>query len=209
MALTNQPLRLAVLGATGSIGKQALDIVRALPDKFKVISLSAGKNRKLLQDQIAEFKPRFVYYQGKPEKLPTGVKLVSPEEMAAQPDIDIAVIAIAGTAGLNPALAAIRAGKKVALANKESIVMAGEILTREAKRSKAKILPVDSEPSAIWQCLQGEKQKARRLIITASGGPFLNYSATKMKDNNPATGIKTPVLADGPENHYRFRYPDE
>ncbi|MBN1367654.1 MAG: 1-deoxy-D-xylulose-5-phosphate reductoisomerase [Dehalococcoidales bacterium] len=192
MALNNSPVKLAVLGSTGSIGQQTLDIVRTLPEKFKVISLSAGQNRKLLEEQITEFKPWFVYYQGKPEKLPAGVKFLVPEEISTHPDTDIVVNAISGTAGLNPALAAIRAGKKVALSNKESIVMAGEILIREAKRNKAKILPVDSEPSAIWQCLRGEKQKAKRLIITASGGPFLHYSATKMKTITAAQALKHP-----------------
>lgn len=192
MALTNSPVRLAVLGATGSIGKQTLDIVRAFPDKFKVISLSAGQNLKLLQEQIAEFKPKFVYYQGNREKLPAGIKFTMPEEMATHSGIDIVVNAISGTAGFKPALAAIRAGKKVALANKESIVMAGEILTREAKLYKAKILPVDSEPSAIWQCLQGERQKPSRLIITASGGPFLHSSASEMKNITAAQALKHP-----------------
>jgi 1-deoxy-D-xylulose-5-phosphate reductoisomerase len=192
MTFTAPPIKLAVLGSTGSIGKQTLDIVRALPEKFKIISLSAGQNLKLLREQIAEFKPKYTYYQGQKEKLPAGVKFISPEEMVTHPDIDIAVIAIAGIAGLPPTLAAIQAGKKVALANKESMVMAGEILTREAKRNEAIILPVDSEPSAIWQCLQGEKQGVKRLIITASGGPFLDYSVAKMKNITTAQALQHP-----------------
>ena len=199
MALTDSPIRLAVLGSTGSIGRQTMDIVRAFPGKFKIIGLSAGRNVKLLQEQVAEFKPQFVYYQCDKTKIPAGAKFIFPEEMAAHPDVDIVVNAIAGTAGLTPALAAIRVGKKLALSNKESIVMAGALLTREAKRNKAKILPVDSEPSAIWQCLQGEKQQPTRLVITASGGPFLHYSAAKMKTITAAQALKHPSWNMGPK----------
>jgi 1-deoxy-D-xylulose-5-phosphate reductoisomerase len=192
MALSNSPIKLAVLGSTGSIGKQTLDVVRALPGRFRIIGLSAGQNIKLLNEQINEFRPEFIYYQGHKSKLPAGIKFISPEDLAAHPDVDIAVIAISGTTGLNPTLAAVKAGKKIALANKESMVMAGEIITREAKRNKAQILPVDSEPSAIWQCLQGEKRDIKHLILTASGGPFLHYSTAKLKNITAEQALKHP-----------------
>jgi 1-deoxy-D-xylulose-5-phosphate reductoisomerase len=171
--------RLAVLGSTGSIGRQTLEVVRALPERFRITGLAAGKNLDLLKVQIDEFKPRFVSYV-RTDKSETGCELISLEEMASHPDIDIVVIATAGTAGLGATLAAAKAGKTIALANKESLVAAGEIITAEVKRSGARIIPVDSEHSAIFQCLAGEKQPPRRIILTASGGPFRGYSKKQM-----------------------------
>ncbi len=192
MAVTNPLIKLAILGSTGSIGKQTLDIVRALPENFSIIGLTAGQNKKLLEAQINEFRPAFVHYNGHRDKLPPGIQFLTPEEIATHSDVDITVVAISGTAGLEPTLAAVKAGKKIALANKESMVMAGEIITREAKRNKAKIMPVDSEPSAIWQCLQGEKKDISRLILTASGGPFIHYPKAKMKSITAAQALKHP-----------------
>jgi 1-deoxy-D-xylulose-5-phosphate reductoisomerase len=179
--------RLAVLGSTGSIGRQTLDIVRALPERFRIIGLAAGKNLDLLAEQVKEFQPQFVSYTvaGKSAENrfnDPGCRYLSLEEMASHPEVDIAVIAVAGAAGLGAVLAAAQAGKHIALANKESLVAAGEIITAAAKKNKARILPVDSEHSAIWQCLNGEKQAARRIILTASGGPFLNYPPEHMGD---------------------------
>lgn len=176
--------KLAVLGSTGSIGQQTLEVVRALPHRFHIVGLAAGKNIDLLAKQINEFKPRFVYYQDKKAgaRLANGeYELLSLEDIARHPQVDTVVIATSGKTGLSPTLAAVKAGKKVALANKESLVMAGEIITNEAKLSAAHILPIDSEHSAIWQCVKGERQKAARLILTASGGPFHHYSSTQLK----------------------------
>jgi len=177
---------LAVLGSTGSIGRQTLDIVRAMPERFRVIGLAAGKNLDLLAAQVKEFQPEFVSYTTAAGKSAEksfnapGCRYLSLEEMASHADTDIAVIAVSGAIGLGATLAAVQAGKNIALANKESLVAAGEIITAEAKKNKARILPVDSEHSAIWQCLNGEKQAPRRLILTASGGPFLDYSPEQM-----------------------------
>ena len=175
---------LAILGSTGSIGQQTLDVVRALPHKFRVVALAAGKNTDLLSQQISEFKPVFVYYQDETSRArlaDTDYEFLPPEEIASHPDVDMVVVATSGASGLNPLLAAVRAGKKVCLANKESLVTAGKIITDAAKLNGARILPIDSEHSAIWQCLNGEKQKPARLILTASGGPFNRYSADQLK----------------------------
>jgi 1-deoxy-D-xylulose-5-phosphate reductoisomerase len=180
--------RLAVLGSTGSIGRQTLDVVRALPGRFRIVGLAAGKNLDLLAEQVGEFRPEYINYKlvGSDEKEirnrlgATRCEYLSLEEMARHAGVDIVVIATSGAIGLGATLAAVRAGKNIALANKESLVAAGEIITDEAGRSGAQILPVDSEHSAIWQCLNGEKQAARRIILTASGGPFREYTLERM-----------------------------
>ncbi|MDI6815091.1 MAG: 1-deoxy-D-xylulose-5-phosphate reductoisomerase [Dehalococcoidales bacterium] len=177
--------KLAVLGSTGSIGQQTLEVVRALPHRFHIVGLGAGKNIDLLAKQINEFKPGFVYYcqdrEARARLANAEYEFLSLEDIARHPQVDIVVIATSGKIGLSPTLAAVKAGKKVALANKESLVMAGEIITNEAKLSAAQILPIDSEHSAIWQCLKGERQKAARLILTASGGPFHHFSSAQLK----------------------------
>jgi 1-deoxy-D-xylulose-5-phosphate reductoisomerase len=166
--------RLAILGSTGSIGRQTLEVVHAFPERLKVVALSGGKNLHLLKEQVREFKPKLVSIESgaEGEKIPK-VSYLSMEEIAAHPDVELVVVATAGKAGLWPTLAAIRAGKTVALANKEVLVMAGEVVMAEAERHGVEILPIDSEHSAIWQCLRGEdKKEIARLILTASGGPF-------------------------------------
>jgi len=187
--------QLAVLGSTGSIGQQTLEVVRALPHRFHIVGLAAGKNLDLLAKQINEFKPRFVYYQDKKavaHLARTDCELLSLEDMASHPQVDTIVIATSGKSGLSPTLAAVKAGKNVALANKESLVMAGEIITSEAKLHSAQILPVDSEHSAIWQCLRGETQKATQLILTASGGPFHGYSSAQLNEVTVKQALKHP-----------------
>ena len=173
--------RLAVLGSTGSIGQQTLQIVRALPHRFCIAGLAAGKNIDLLERQINEFKPRFVYYQDSGTRLAdANYEFLSLEDIACHPEVDTVVMATSGKEGLSPTLAAARAGKKIALANKESLVMAGGIITSEAALNNAQIMPVDSEHSAIWQCLIGEKQPAAKIILTASGGPFRHRSSAQL-----------------------------
>jgi len=193
--------RLAVLGSTGSIGQQTLDVVRALTHRFRIIGLAAGKNLDLLAEQINEFKPEFVGYspvnnndeRAQAHLTDIECEFLSLEDIACHPQVNTVVIATSGKAGLSPTLAAVKAGKNIALANKESLVMAGEIITSEAKLSGAQILPIDSEHSAIWQCLSGEKQKAaRQLILTASGGPFHGYSLAQLKEVTVAQALKHP-----------------
>ncbi len=185
--------RLAILGSTGSIGRQTLDVVRALPGRFQVAALTAGSNASLLAQQVEEFLPRFVYQQNKTGfTCPPKCEMLPLENIAAHPDIDIVVMAISGTAGLRPVLAAVRAGKSIALANKESLVMAGGAVMKEAARTGARIFPVDSEHSAIWQCLQGEKQAASRILLTASGGPFRHASAAALEAVTPEEALRHP-----------------
>ena len=184
--------RVAVLGSTGSIGRQTLEVISALPHRFSVIGLAAGQNTDLLSRQISQFKPRFVHSQDNTHLTRAKYEFLSLEEMASHPEVDIVVMATSGKWGLKPTLAAVRAGKRIALANKESLVMAGEIITKEARQSKAPIIPVDSEHSAIFQCLQGETQKASRLILTASGGPFRHYSPTRLAKVTPEQALKHP-----------------
>jgi 1-deoxy-D-xylulose-5-phosphate reductoisomerase len=149
----------------------------------------------LLARQINQFQPRFVHYQSTkapPRLSHTEYEFLSPEEIASHPQVDIVVMATSGKWGLSPTLAAVKAGKKIALANKESLVMAGEIITNEAKLNGAQILPIDSEHSAIWQCLEGENQKVTRLILTASGGPFHHYSPAQLSKVTVDQALRHP-----------------
>ena len=180
-----------MLGSTGSIGRQTLEVVRAFPSRFTVVGLAAGSNTDLLAKQIAEFKPGFVCCRG--EKPPAGsYQPVTMEEMASHPEVDTVVIATPGRAGLMPTLAAVRAGKNIALANKESLVAAGQIIISEAQRTGARILPVDSEHSAIWQCLEGEREPPARIILTASGGPFRSYTPAQMEGVTAEQALRHP-----------------
>ena len=188
--------KIAILGSTGSIGQQALDVIRALPNKLKVVALTGNTNLELLERQISEFQPKMFYSSVKPETS-YGGEFLSAEEIASHPEVDSVIIATAGNAGLNPTLAAIRAGKTVALASKEVLVMAGEIIVSEASLHKAQILPIDSEHSAIWQCLHGEDNKPRRLFLTASGGPFYRYSQSQLADVTPEQALQHPVWKMG------------
>jgi 1-deoxy-D-xylulose-5-phosphate reductoisomerase len=183
------PKRLAILGSTGSIGRQTLDVVRALPERFRVVALAAGRNRGLLERQLDEFRPDHISLAD------AGLSL---EEMAVLPEADIVVIATPGTAGMKATLAAARAGKAIALANKESLVAAGELITAEAARSGARLLPVDSEHSAIWQCLNGEPAP-RRLYLTASGGPFRTFTKEQMAAVTPDQALAHPSWTMGPK----------
>jgi 1-deoxy-D-xylulose-5-phosphate reductoisomerase len=187
--------QVAVLGSTGSIGRQALEVIHAQPHRFGIIGLAAGKNTDLLAKQINQFQPRFVHYQDTKVQVrltAAEYELLSLEEMASHPEVDIVVMATSGKWGLSPTLAAVNAGKRVALANKESLVMAGEIITKETKLNGAQIMPVDSEHSAIWQCLEGETQKATQLILTASGGPFLHYSPAQLTEVTVEQALSHP-----------------
>jgi 1-deoxy-D-xylulose-5-phosphate reductoisomerase len=185
--------RLAVLGSTGSIGRQTLEVVRALPEKFRVTGLAAGENLELLEKQIQEFKPEVVYYLNRKTKLNAeGYAPASMEEIASHPNVDLVVVATSGKAGLSATRAAVKANKTVALSNKEPLVMAGELILTEMKKSSGWILPVDSEHSAIWQCMNGESAKPARIILTASGGPFLRFSPEELANVKVEQALKHP-----------------
>lgn len=177
--------RISILGSTGSIGVNALDVVRRLQDRFQIIGLAAGKNVELLRQQALEFRPKIVSVADsrgaidlRSELESRGIRVVCGEEgsveVATHPDTGIVLSAMVGAKGFLPTLKAISSGKDVALANKETLVVAGPIISREVARKNTRLLPVDSEHSAIWQCLNGaKKDTVRKLILTASGGPFL------------------------------------
>ena len=190
--------KLVVLGSTGSIGRQTLDIARAFPDVFRVVGLAAGTNVALLQAQIQEFQPDMVYCASSQQlQLPPGAQWVSMEEMTTRDDVDLVMAATIGTAGLLPTFRALECGKPVALANKEVIVMAGELLKATEARFGGAILPVDSEPSAIWQCMQGEPSALKRIIITASGGPFRTTDVSELESVTPEQALKHPTWEMG------------
>ena len=192
---------LAILGSTGSIGLQTLDVVRAFPEDFSVVGLAAGYNLELLAQEAAEFRPKVVSCQGpnaiSSSLLPTGCRMVSPEEVSAHAAVDLVMAASVGKAGLRPIMAAIDAGKTVALANKEPLVMAGEIVMSEARRLGVDILPVDSEPSAIWQCMRGEERNVSKVVITASGGPFRRRPPAELASVTPEEALRHPTWRMG------------
>ena len=189
--------RIVVLGSTGSIGRQTLDIVRAFPDEFDVVGLAAGNNTELLLEQVAEFHPRYIWCNNPPSPLPSGTAMMSMEEMAVLPEVDQVMVALMGAVGLGPTMDALKSGKQVALSNKEPIVMAGETLKAAEAQHGGVILPVDSEPSAIWQCLQGEDNHIRRLMITASGGPFRRTPLADLESVTPEQALQHPTWRMG------------
>ena len=195
---------IALLGSTGSIGLSTLDLVRRFPEHFKVYGLVAGENLKRLESQIREFSPRCVAIKNE-EDVPRLRKLLRNNRVevlygaqgaaavSTAPEVDVVVAAIVGGAGLVPTLAAVRAGKEVALANKEALVMAGEIFVNAAKQKGVRLLPVDSEHSAIFQCLQGNRrEEVDILILTASGGPFLRTPLKLLNRATVAQALKHP-----------------
>ncbi len=188
---------LSVLGSTGSIGTQTLDVVRAHPDKLKIVGLAANSNYKLLLNQIEEFKPQFVYlntYNTALNNLPDCVHVVNDiSELIINGQVEIVVTATTGYASVIPTLAAVDLGIDIALANKESIVMLGPILMNKIEKSSSGLLPLDSEPSAIWQCIRGENSHPEKLLITASGGAFRDVDIKELKNVTKNDALKHPT----------------
>ena len=196
--------QIAILGSTGSIGTQTLDVVRANPDRFEVYAISANRSIDLLVKQAREFRPEVVciaddsLYQplcealsDMPIKVWAGMDAIA--EMVTMPSIDVVVAAMVGYAGLRPTIEAIKAGKTIALANKETLVVAGEIICRLAQQYHTPILPVDSEHSAIFQSLTGEQDnEIEKILLTASGGPFRTFSREQMLRVTAADALKHP-----------------
>jgi 1-deoxy-D-xylulose-5-phosphate reductoisomerase len=191
--------RLAVLGSTGSIGQQTLEVVRAFPGRLEITALACGNNITLLKQQADEFKPSAIYHErigGGEEEF--NAEFVSLDNIVDRSDVDIVVVATSGKAGLSATLTAIRNGKTVALANKEVLVIAGEIVMAEARRYSSNIIPVDSEHSAIWQCLNGEHATAiSRIVLTASGGPFRSSEVSFLEKVTPEEALRHPTWQMG------------
>jgi 1-deoxy-D-xylulose-5-phosphate reductoisomerase len=196
--------RLAILGSTGSIGTQTLEIVSRYPAMFTVTVLTAGSNADLLMEQAKLFRPETVvigseaqYKKVRDGLAGLGIEVLAgqeaSEDVAASVNVDTVVAAVVGFAGLRPTAAAVAAGKEVALANKETLVVAGEMITGTAARTGCRLLPVDSEHSAIMQCIQGEPHASiEKIILTASGGPFRNTPPEKLAKATPGEALRHP-----------------
>jgi len=201
--------KISILGSTGSIGRQTLDVISQHPDKFSVVGLSAGNNTELLIEQISKFKPivASVADEESAKLLRSRVNSsetqilygqLGAEAVAKIDEADLVVSAMVGASGLRPTMAAAKSGKDIALANKESLVIAGEVLTDEIKKSGGKLLPIDSEHSAIFQALEcGEKGHVKQLILTASGGPFLNTPTDELEDVSVEIALNHPTWKMG------------
>ena len=206
--MTQSKQRLAVLGSTGSIGTQTLDIVRRYGDRFEITTLSAHSNWKKLVEQAVEFTPDNVVIADKthytavrdaladhPVKVYAGSDAL--EQVVCSEQVDTVVMALVGYSGLFPTVSALKHGKKVALANKECLVVAGEIVTRLSAEHRAPIIPVDSEHSAIFQCLTGEHSAVEKVILTASGGPFLHRPAEELERVSVEEALNHPSWCMG------------
>ena len=203
---------LVILGSTGSVGTQALDVVRRNPDRFKVVGLSAGTNQELLIGQIREFLPPFVAIADEDaardlkERL-SGIRgvemLVGPEAaetLARDAEADMVLNALVGSAGLAPTLGALQAGKTLALANKESLVIGGELVLDLIKGEPERLIPVDSEHAALAQCLRGERREdVKRVILTGSGGPFRGWTHAELAKASVKEALAHPVWQMGPK----------
>ena len=196
--------KVAILGSTGTIGRNTLDVIRHHRRHFRVTALAAGSNIRLLEEQIREFRPEivslerkedaeFIRNRFKKDSLRVTYGLDGAQEIGGDPGNDIVVSAITGINGLKPTLAAVRAGKSVALANKESMVVAGSLLRAEARKSGARIIPVDSEHSGVLQCLAGENRRnVKKVTLTASGGPFFRTALSELRKKTVEEALAHP-----------------
>ncbi len=202
-------INVAILGSTGSIGTQTLEVISANPDLFRVCVLTAFSNHSLLRQQIEKFRPDFAVLTGEAagkkylaEGIPAGLKFAVGEEAilkaAAWPTADVVVNSLVGFAGLKPSIACIDAGKTLAIANKETLVAAGDLVMKRAAAKKVRVIPVDSEHSAIAQCLTGESPASiKRLLLTASGGPFRGRKLPELRQVTVAECLKHPNWSMG------------
>ncbi|HET8656720.1 MAG TPA: 1-deoxy-D-xylulose-5-phosphate reductoisomerase [Longimicrobiaceae bacterium] len=197
-------LGVAILGATGSIGRSALAVLEQHPERFRAVALTAHRNAEALQELTGRWAPEVAVLVDAPVPgpAPGGTEWLSgPDallEVVTRPDVDIVLNALVGAAGLEPTLAALRAGKRVALANKETLVCGGDLVLRAAAEGGGVLVPVDSEHSAILQCLQGSRDRAvERVVLTASGGPFRNLPAERLAAVRPADALRHPTWSMG------------
>lgn len=207
--MTSFPRRIALLGSTGSIGRQTLDVVRCYPEHFRIVALAARSNISLLAQQAREFAPTLTACFAETPEIERAAREALPTvvlgeqgllEVATHGDADIVVAATSGLMGLAPTLAAIIAGKTIALANKETLVMAGHLVIQAAHSAGISIMPVDSEHSAIWQCLRGENTaEVDHLILTASGGPFRRATLDQLRSVTVEQALAHPTWLMGPK----------
>ncbi|HPT70011.1 MAG TPA: 1-deoxy-D-xylulose-5-phosphate reductoisomerase, partial [Syntrophomonas sp.] len=207
--MTENVVNLIVLGSTGSIGRQALEVVDQHPDKFKVVGLAAYDELDLLEDQVKKYQPCLValgnaslYKECRSQlgdcmEILTGVEGLC--ELAALEEADTVLVALSGAVGIKPTLAAIQKSRRIALANKETLVAAGDIVMQAAREYSAEIIPVDSEHSAVFQCLQGESPYVDNIWLTASGGPFRDYSAAQLAEVTVDMALSHPNWNMGPK----------
>ena len=196
--------KISLLGSTGSIGVNTLDVVERNPESFQVLAMSAGSNVDLFAEQVRKFKPKVASLFDttkiaalKERVADLDVEIIPGEEgsiaVATLPEVDVVVSGVVGSAGLVPAIEALKAGKNLALANKETLVIAGELVLKEAEKTNSQIIPIDSEHSAIFQALNGEKkERIKKIILTASGGPFRTYSLDQMETITVKDALKHP-----------------
>ena len=200
--------RVVILGSTGSIGESALKVARDIPERMEIVGLAAGKNVARLMEQAREFSPKAIAIgdeasatseiRNQKSEIPLLVGEDGLCELATMPEADMVLISIVGTAGLRPALAAIEAGKDIAVASKEILVMAGEAVMTAARKKGVQVLPVDSEHNAIFQCIEGRSpEQVRRIILTASGGPFRTWPAADLEKVTRAQALKHPTWVMG------------
>jgi 1-deoxy-D-xylulose-5-phosphate reductoisomerase len=201
--------KISILGSTGSIGTQTLDVISQHPDKFRVVALVAGKNIDLLKEQILKFRPLAVSVEDEKSASMLASQISTyqtqilygqdgAETLAQMNEADLVVSAMVGASGLRPTLAAAKSGKDIALANKESLVIAGEVLTKEVEKNGGRLLPIDSEHSALFQALEcGERRHVKRLILTASGGPFLNTPNCELENVSVEVALDHPTWKMG------------
>jgi 1-deoxy-D-xylulose-5-phosphate reductoisomerase len=198
-----QRTRVAILGSTGSVGVQALDVVRQLAERFEVAALAAGRNTELLARQVAECRPRYVSAESDSQALrdaigAVGAHSMDMDEMAVAEGVDIVLVGTAGAAGLTPTIRALELGRPVAIANKEVLVMAGHLIRGAMERGGGDLRPVDSEHSAIWQCLWGEAGHGiRRILLTASGGAFRDFDAAQLAKVTTEQALNHPTWKMG------------
>jgi len=204
--------RIAILGSTGSIGRSALQVVEQFPDRLQVVALAAGRNIDLLAEQIHRFRPRLAAVfdlqlaKDLTSRLQPGIEVEvvagsqGYQQVASCAEAEMILSSMVGAAGLIPTLSAIRAGKDVALANKETLVMAGALVMGEVRRSQVELLPVDSEHNAIFQAMEGHRREdLKRILLTASGGPFLNMPKEQLESVTPTQALAHPNWAMGPK----------
>lgn len=201
--------KIVVLGSTGSIGRQTLEVIERYSDRYQVLALAARDEVELLTEQIKRFNPQYVAvgddraYSRLKTQVGSHVKVLAGLEglceIAALPEADTSLVALSGAIGIMPTIAAVEAGNRVALANKETLVAAGSLVMSKVKENGAQLLPVDSEHSAIFQCLAGEERNLKKIWLTASGGPFRDYDKKQLEAITVAMALKHPNWAMGPK----------